>query len=541
MSEPHSFPWWKEGVIYQIYPRSFRDESGDGIGDLKGITERLDYLNNGKPDSLGVDAIWLSPIYPSPQKDFGYDISDYCAIDPTMGTLEDFKALVEESHKRSLRVILDLVFNHTSSEHSWFTESRSSKENPKADWYIWRGDQLGKAPNNWQSVFGGSGWEWDDQRSQHYLHSFDKDQPDLNWHNPEVRQALWDVMNFWLDLGVDGFRLDVFNQYYKDDQFRSNPRKKHPLYFFAGLFYGYIGHHHLYDRDRPEMMDTLKKMRQIIDAKTDGMLIGETLDEGTFEKAHGYYGENQDGLNLVFNFHFLRSPWKAESFKRAVQKWHSAIPSWAWPTYVLGNHDVRRHYSRYGNRDDRAKVAAALLLTLRGTPVLYYGEELGMEEGKIPRSLIQDPPGKRFYPFYKGRDGCRTPMQWDNSEKAGFTTAIPWLPLSQNHRQKNVETQKGDETSLLSFYKKLIWFRKGSQALTRGTLELFSSPKGVLSYKRTWEGESLWVVLNFGDKKVSLAREGEFKRVSLGTHRKEGEEMGEHLLLKPCEVLVVGM
>ncbi|MBW2258408.1 MAG: MBL fold metallo-hydrolase, partial [Deltaproteobacteria bacterium] len=397
-----ALPWWKTGVSYQIYPRSFMDSDGDGIGDLRGILDRLDYLNDGTEQSLGVDALWLSPFYPSPQKDFGYDIANFCAVDPVFGTMDDFRELVDQAHARGMRIIIDWVVNHTSDQHPWFLASRSSRTDEKRDWYLWRDAVDGRPPNNWASTFGGSGWTWDPATTQYYYHSFLDSQPDLNWRNPAVQQAILDAMQFWLDLGVDGFRHDVFNCYFKDADFRSNPRRLNP----AGWVYAYIGQRHLYDRDQPEMREALDAMRAVVDALPDRMMVGETLDDDSrYARAASYCDTPGKGLHLAFNFHLLRSRWGARHFARAIRAWDAALPE-GWPTWVLSNHDYRRQFSRFDrgrHGEARSKLAAILLMTLRGVPFLYYGEEIGMAEGRLRRAEIVDPPGKLFWPFFKGR------------------------------------------------------------------------------------------------------------------------------------------
>lgn len=533
--------WWKTGVIYQIYPRSFRDTNGDGVGDLQGIIDSLDYLNDGTRHSLGVDAIWLSPVYPSPQADFGYDVSDYCNIDPLFGTLDTFQTLVDEAHKRGIRIIMDLVFNHTSDQHPWFKESRSSTDNSRRDWYIWHPGKNRKPPNNWASYFGGPAWRWDQKTSQYYLAMFDPSQPDLNWRNPEVREELYDVIRFWLDRGVDGFRMDVYNQFFKDEQNRSNPFNLNPL----GLIHGFWGQKHIYDRDQPEMFTVLKEMRAIIDSYPERMFLGETSDEGQYLKALEYYGENDDGLHLAFNFDFLSSKWSADHFRQAIIKWETNLPDWAWPTYVLSNHDVDRHFSRYERGTegmDRAMIAAAMLLTLRGTPTLYYGEEIGQSDIYLSRKQILDPPGKRYWPIYKGRDACRAPMQWDQSPRAGFTSGDPWLPVNTDYRLKNVETQTAEPNSLFNFYRHLIWLRHQTEALHSGELELINNwHRKVLAYYRYTAQQRLLILLNFSsrDQAISLDRDSSWS-VIFGTHCENNVTFDDqHFELNGYEVLIL--
>lgn len=497
-SPNNDFLWWRDGVIYQIYPRSFADSNGDGIGDLPGIIAHLDYLNDGSAklttggsaSSLGVDAIWLSPIYPSPMHDFGYDVSNYHDIHPDFGTLEDFDRLVEEAHKRGIRIVVDWVANHSSHQHAWFVESRSSRDNPKRDWYIWRdGKGKGRRPNNWQAAFGGPAWTWDETTGQYYLHLFLPEQPDLNWRNPEVHEAVFDELRFWLDRGVDGFRLDVASAYYKDELLRDNP--------FRLAVRPYDRQQHIHDWNQPETHGVMKELRKLLDQYPQRMAVGEVRED----RAAEFYGSDADELHLAFNFALLRRPWDSRAFHEVIQDWESALPPDAWPCQVLSNHDVTRHYSRFAAgrwSDARAKVAATMLLTLRGTPFLYYGEEIGMSQGRIPRAEIQDPPGKRYWPLYKGRDGCRTPMQWNDQPNAGFTTGEPWLRVSPDYLRVNVASESQDANSVLNFYRQLIWLRKATPALQRGSYEpVIERPVGQMAYLRQTEDQAVLVCLNF--------------------------------------------
>ncbi len=486
MTEPSL--WWREGIIYQIYPRSFSDSNGDGLGDLPGILSRLDYLAD-----LGVDAIWLSPFYPTPDADFGYDVSDHTDVDPRFGSLADFDRLLDEAHARGLRVILDLVLNHTSDRHPWFLESRSSRENPRADWYLWR-----DRPNNWQSVFGGRAWTYVPERDQYYYHMFLPQQPDVNWRNPEVRRAQLDVVRFWLARGVDGFRLDVFNVYFKDEAFRENP-------FRPGLR-AFDRQRHIYDADRPEMIPLLRELRAILDERPGRYAVGETF-LSTPEKIVRYCGP--DRLHAAFHFRFLRSPFAPRAFRKAIEEWERLYAEYGiWPNYVLGNHDVPRMATRYahGEDDARLKVLMALLLTLRGTPFLYYGEEIGMRDIRLRRSEILDPPGRKYWPFYKGRDGCRSPMQWDDSPHAGFTTGTPWLPVHPNYTHRNVSSQQENPASLLNFTRQLIALRKEYAALRRGEFEFLPTPtRQVMLYRRREGDEEILIALNFVARPLRLS------------------------------------
>ncbi|MBN1438348.1 MAG: DUF3459 domain-containing protein [Anaerolineales bacterium] len=532
-----SLPWWKTGVIYQIYPRSFADSDGDGVGDLPGVIARLDHLNDGTPDSLGVDAIWLSPFFPSPGFDFSYDVSDYCAVDPLFGTMANFDRLVEEAHRRGIRIVLDLVLNHTSHLHPWFVESRSSRENPKRDWYLWQdAGRFGGPPNNWESVFGGKAWMWDPHTRQYYFHMFLEQQPDLNWRNPQVRRALMDVFRFWLDRGADGFRLDVFNAYFKDSMLRDNPP--------ALGIRGYDRQRHIYDKDQPELLSVYREIRSILDSRGGAMAVGEVMGGGMEEAVR--YGK--DGLMpLTFNFDFTHQGWNPRGFLRSVERYERALAEGGWPSCVLSNHDVVRHATRYGGRapEARAKVAAVLLLTLRGTPFLYYGEEIGMREGRLRRAEIMDPPGRRYWPIYKGRDGCRTPMPWNASPGAGFSSGKPWLPVNLDSRGVNVEAQRADPDSVLSFYRKLIWLRKKTPALQTGDFRNIGKPSGrALAYLREAKSQTVLVALNFFESACELSFQRPLSagswRLLLSTHPAEAvrQPAGGSIRLRPNEAAV---
>lgn len=534
--------WWRDGIIYQIYPRSFADSNGDGIGDLNGITARLDYL-----EWLGVDAIWLSPVYPSPDVDFGYDVSDYCDIDPKFGTLADFDHLLSEAHRRGIRVVMDLVLNHTSDQHPWFQASRASRDNPYRDWYLWRDPAPGGGPpNNWQSVFGGKGWEFDPTTGQYYFHMFYKQQPDLNWRNSEVRKAILDVFRFWLDRGVDGFRLDVFNVYFKHPDLPNNPP--------ALGVRGFDRQRHCYDCDQPEMIPLLNEIRALLDSYPERYVVGETFLSST-EKAAQYIGP--DRLHAAFNFEFLRVPWKPARFLEIIQRWERALGAEDWPNYVFNNHDITRSATRWagdnrlwkpGEDDARLKVAATLLLTLRGTPYLYYGEEIGMRDIPIrSRREVKDPVGKLYWPFYKGRDGCRSPMQWEAGPNAGFTAANarPWLPLHANAAGRNVAAQSADPGSLLNYYRQLIALRRACPALTEGMfLPLTHGTNYLLAYTRQTAEQMIIVALNFSGRRQRLVLgKGLAKEelcLLLSTHRKQlAHPNGSILTLEPNEAMIV--
>lgn len=521
------FLWWRDGIVYQIYPRSFADSNNSGLGDLPGITGKLDYLAD-----LGVDALWLSPIYPSPDKDFSYDVSNYVDIDSRFGSLADFDLLLSEAHKRDIRIVLDLVLNHTSDQHVWFIESRSSRNNPKADWYLWQ-DEI---PNDWQSIFGGGAWAYAPERDQYYYHMFVPEQPDVNWRNPDVRKAMLDVVRFWLDRGADGFRLDVFNLYFKDTQLRENPRK-----FGIRAF---DRQHHIYDCDQPEMIPLLQELRGVLDSYSDRYTIGETFIS-TREKIVKYAGE--DKLHAAFNFEFTHSKFDPAKYAKYILDWETLYAEHGiWPNYVLGNHDVKRMATRHvkGEGDTRLKVLISMLLTLRGTPYLYYGEEIGMRDISLKPSEIMDPPGKKFWPLYKGRDGCRSPMQWDDATYAGFSSTKPWLPVHPNSQTRNVKAQVSDPDSMLNFTRKLIKLRREYPALVRGDFTLLTEkPKDTLAYLRHTPEQTILVALNFKNRSTSVDNtpDGNWK-VLLTTNQKVQPTVAlstEPLQLAPHEALIL--
>jgi alpha-glucosidase len=523
-SGPAPRPWWQSAVFYQIYPWSFQDSNQDGIGDLRGIQSRLEYLRGGT-SSLGVDAIWLSPIYPSPMHDFGYDVSDYVNIDPRFGTLKDFDELLEDAHRRGLRVIMDLVLNHTSHQHEWFIESRSSRSSPKRHWYCWAdGKSFGRRPSNWNARFGGSSWSWDPETRQFYLHSFLKEQPDLNWQHPSVRAALWDVVRFWLDRGVDGFRLDAINWLGKDMNWPNNP--------FRLGFRGYTRQHHLYDRDQPLAHKIMQELRQIVSAYPDVVLIGEAAADTPGGPA-SFYGQGDDELHLVFDFRLMKSPWRADSFRQFLSRHVPSIPKGGWPTIVFSNHDQPRHIDRYGVGGDaeaRARTAAFLLLTMPGTPFLYYGEEVGMRNGKLRYRDLRDPYTKRFWPFRPGRDPARTPMQWDGSIHAGFTTSQPWLPVPPDYAQLNVAREAADPGSLWSLYRQMLELRRMSPALNRGAYRVIEgTPRDCLLYEREADAEAgpverMLVAVNFSQRPCEFALPGSSRGLVLATTNPDAAE-----------------
>jgi len=523
--------WWKHGVIYQIYPRSFMDSNGDGIGDLDGIRQRLDHLS-----FLGVDGIWISPCFPSPMKDFGYDVSDYCDIDPMFGDLASFDRLLAEAHARDIKVILDWVPNHTSDQHAWFLESRRSVKDPKRDWYVWRDPKLdGSPPNNWQAIFGGSAWEWDTETGQYYLHSFLTEQPDLNWRNPDVEAAMHDVLHFWLKRGVDGFRIDVIHKIAKDPELRDNPLHENGLP-------GYLGQIHVNDEDHPDVHGMLRSIRRVFDRYPERMTVGEVALSHPDPAVTASYLGKGDELDLAFNFSFMLGPWTAADYRREIDQFLGLIPAGCWPDWVLSNHDFARHASRHDHPElgeKRARVAAALMLTLRGTPFLYYGEEIGMRDGVIPEDRMQDPLAWTIHPKLS-RDPERTPMQWAGGAGAGFSDGEPWLPIADGHDQRNVETQRWDPGSMLHLYRDLIALRRATPALEGGSFDWVDSDTDVLAWKRRAPGSRALVALNLGEAPAS-ARLPE-ARVTGGLHTAHGSPLPARsgtVELQPCEGLVL--
>ncbi len=525
--------WWQWGIVYQIYPRSFQDSDSDGIGDLNGITSRLDYLV-----WLGVTAIWISPIYPSPMADFGYDVSDYAGVHPMFGTLADFDQLVRAAHERGLRVILDFVPNHTSEEHRWFLESKSSRDNPKRNWYVWRDAKPdGGPPNNWVSHFGGIAWEWDEGTGQYYLHSFLKEQPDLNWRNPAVVDAMMDVLRFWLARGVDGFRVDVMWETIKDAELRDNP--PNPA-FKPGVTNPYFEVLPLYNHDRPEIHGIVREMRRVLEEfEGDRVLIGEIYLP--VDRLVAYYGpEEMPGAHLPFNFQLVLLPWDARRIETAVASYEAALPKHGWPNWVLGNHDRPRIASKAG--PEQAGNAAILLLTLRGTPTVYYGDEIGMEDVPIPPYMVQDPAEKNVPGLGLGRDPERTPMQWDTSPNAGFTASTPWLPLGEDWRERNVAVESADPNSVLSLYRRLIALRQSEPALMVGSYVAVPADAEMLAYIREGDGKRFLIVLNLGAEAADFRVPesiGGGRIVICTAAEREGAEVSEVIEMRGHEGLVV--
>ena len=491
--------WWRGGVIYQVYPRSFQDTTGDGTGDLPGVTARLPHIA-----SLGVDAIWLSPFFTSPMHDMGYDVADYCDVDPMFGTLADFDRLLAEAHRLGLKVIIDQVISHTADRHPWFVESRASRTNPKADWYVWADPKPdGTAPNNWLSIFGGPGWEWDGVRRQYYMHNFLTSQPDLNFHNPEVQDALLETVKFWLDRGVDGFRLDTVNFYFHDRLLRDNP----PLIpdpeatsHDAPDSNPYGMQNHLYDKSQPENLGFLKRFRALLDQYDDRATVGEVGDGARSLQTVAAYTEGGDKLHMCYTFDLLGPDFTAKHIRRCVFSFQAAVTD-GWVCWAFSNHDVMRHVSRFiadpSERARVAKLAVTVLASLRGTICLYQGEELGLPEADLAFEDLRDPYGIRFWPSFKGRDGCRTPMVWEEAKPAaGFTTGKPWLPVPAEHAALSVDTQEGDADSVLAHYRATLAFRRAHPAMIDGDLVFANTNLDLLVFTRNTGTETLLFIFN---------------------------------------------
>jgi alpha-glucosidase len=531
-------PWWQSAVVYQIYPRSFQDSNGDGIGDLAGISQRIDYL-----EWLGIDAVWISPFFPSPMADFGYDISDYVGIDPMFGTLADFDRLVAALHARNIRVILDFVPNHTSDQHPWFQESRRSRDSPKRDWYIWRDPKPdGGPPNNWISMATGrNAWEFDPATGQYYLHSFLVSQPDLDWRNPAVRQAMHDALRFWLARGVDGFRVDMLWYLAKDPEFRDNPinpdfRESDPP--FKRLI-------QRYNADQPAILEIVTELRRVLDEYPgDRLLVGEL--SLPLPRLMSYYGPNLSAVHLPFNFALLwaawtRAGWTVANLSRLIGEYEAALPTGAWPNWVVGNHDQPRIATRIGAA--QARVAMVLLLTLRGTPTLYYADELGHESIDIPPDRVRDPFGINMPGGTQGRDPVRTPIPWDGSANGGFTTGEPWLPLAPNAAAISVKAQKADPGSMLSLTHALLALRRREPALTLGDWALLPADGETLAYTRRWQDRCFVIVLDLESRARTVRLgAGVAGRIEISTHPgRAGEAVTGSVALGADEAVVIAL
>lgn len=494
--------WWRGAVIYQIYPRSYQDSNGDGIGDLGGIVQRLPYIAE-----LGVDAIWISPFFTSPMKDFGYDVSDYRDVDPMFGTLADFDDVIATAHKLGMRVMIDLVLSHTSDQHEWFKESRKSRDNVKSDWYVWADAKPdGTPPNNWLSIFGGSAWQWDPRREQYYMHNFLTSQPDLNFHTPAVQQELLDVAQFWLERGVDGFRLDTINFYIHDKELRNNPalppEKRNVT--IAPAVNPYNHQEHLYDKNQPENLDFLRALRAVMEPY-GAAAVGEVGDAQLGLEILGQYTAGDDLMHMCYAFEFLANdaPTAADVVK--VQGKVDEVASDGWPCWAFSNHDVPRHATRWELDTPALKLITTLMMTWRGTACIYQGEELGLRQADVAFEDLQDPYGIEFWPEYKGRDGCRTPMVWENSnQNGGFTTGTPWLPVSPDHLRKAPAEQDGSENGLLDHYKATIALRHAHAAFATGSHAGMRQDGDVLSFTRTHEADTYFCAFNMSDDVASV-------------------------------------
>ena len=537
--------WWRRAVFYEIYPRSFQDSNGDGVGDLNGITSRLDHLAR-----LGVDAVWITPFYPSPQVDFGYDVSDYENIDPQFGTLADFDRLVREAHARKIKVVIDFVLNHTSDKHPFFVESRSSRANPKRDWYIWHDPKDGGLPNNWSSSFGPVAWTLDPKTGQYYYHYFYSQQPELNWRNPEVERRMFETVRFWLRRGADGFRLDAVNYLFEDTRLRDNPVLAE---LRPGTTTGERLQEKKYNRDLPEVQDVMVRLRAYNDrVNPESVLIGEAYVP-KWEELMRYYGLADNGVHLPFNFFLVmdkaRTTLDASVFRDVIAQSERALAG-RWTTYVLSNLDMPRHYDRYGDgrhNDEIAKLMATMLLTLRGSPFLYYGEEIGMTTTE-PKTIdeVQDPVGRRYWPANKGRDGERTPMQWDSTPLSGFTTGRPWLKIPPSAAERNVAAQDADANSILNFYRKLIRLRRQSPALLDGEYRAVGNDPHVYAYLRRTPSQTMLVALNmsaegrsFGVDKNALDGASGLRVALSNLPAGKNQLVGDELRLAPFEAVIL--
>ncbi|THV16944.1 beta-galactosidase BglA [Rhizobium rhizophilum] len=501
--------WWRGAVIYQIYPRSYQDSNGDGIGDLKGITARLAHIAE-----LGADAIWISPFFTSPMKDFGYDVSNYVDVDPMFGSLTDFDGLIAEAHRLGIRVMIDLVMSHSSDQHPWFVESRSSRVNEKADWYVWADSKPdGTPPNNWLSIFGGSAWQWDPTRMQYYMHNFLTSQPDMNLHNQEVQDALLAATRFWLDRGVDGFRLDTINFYFHDKELRDNPAlaPERRNASTAPAVNPYNFQEHIYDKNRPENIAFLKRFRALLDEYPAIAAVGEVGDSQRGLEIVGEYTSGNDKMQMCYAFEFLAPEPLTPEIVRNTQNAFAAAAPEGWACWAFSNHDVVRHVTRWGanvlDREAYAKMTSALLLTQRGSVCIYQGEELGLTEADIAFEDLQDPYGIQFWPEFKGRDGCRTPMVWDDHAlQAGFSTAAKtWLPIPVEHTLRAVNTQFGKPESVLEYYRRFLAFRRQHPAFAKGDITFHEAGDDQLAYTRAFGNEKLLCIFNMRADESAIA------------------------------------
>jgi alpha-glucosidase len=521
--------WWREAIIYQVYPRSFLDTNGDGVGDLRGITAKLEYIA-----SLGVDIVWISPFFTSPMKDFGYDVADYCNVDPLFGTLADFDTLVSEAHRLGLKIMIDQVLSHTADNHPWFVESRQSRDNPKSDWYVWADPKAdGTPPNNWLAVFGGSGWQWDVRRRQYYLHNFLVSQPQMNFHQPAVQQAHLDNVRFWLQRGVDGFRMDACNFHFHDLQLRDNPpaEKRDSTTVSDSNPYGMQAH--IYDKTRPENLAFLVKLRKLFD-EYGAVSIGEVGADDSLAVMAEYTADG-DKLHMAYSFNLLTPEFSAPYIRHQVEQFESRVKG-GWASWSVGNHDSVRVATRWSKgkpRPELPKLVLAIQLALKGTPCLYQGDELALTEAEIPYELLQDPYGITFWPEFKGRDGCRTPMPWDAAlAHAGFTSGKPWLPVPLEHVALAVSRQQADEHSVLNFARKLIAWRKNIPQLIHGEISFFDAPEPVLAFRREVPGmDVVFAAFNLGDQPISFNWPDAAGSHDLAGHGLPGAIQGQAVML----------
>lgn len=521
------YVWWKHGIFYHIYPRSFFDSNSDGIGDLQGIIEQLPYLTR-----LGVNAIWLSPVYPSGGADGGYDVVDYCAIDPVYGSMDDFDDLLNKCHSRGIKVVMDMVLNHTSNQHPWFIESASGKENAKRDWYLWKPAGKNKKPvNNWRSAFGGSAWQYHKQTDSFYLHSFYPEQPDLNWRNPDVLEEFMKVMRFWLDKGVDGFRFDVINMIVKDKKFRSNPFVFHLPFLQRPK----------YSRNRPRTFKIIKQIRELTDSYPgDRVCIGEiyVMPPGSPKTVSEYTHSKKKRLHLAFDFALFFKRFSARNYYRYIRKWHQRMKHTEWACHVFSNHDLGRSFNRFPltfNKEEKARLTAVFMMTIPGTPFIYYGEEIGMRNVRIARKEIKDRLGKRLWPLYSGRDNCRTPMQWSAMPYAGFSRKKPWLPVDSGYKKINVNHQENQSDSLLNLYRELIRLRHRYSALQKGIWKSYRKGRdGVLAYFRYNESEKLMIILNYNkvSRTISLPDNNSFQVLLSDTQSAVGKTLSSEVYVE---------
>ena len=527
--------WYKGAVIYQVYPRSFQDSNNDGIGDLRGIINRIDYIK-----SLGVDAIWISPFFKSPMKDFGYDISDYRDIDPLFGNLNDFDELIEQAHDRDIKIIIDQVLSHTSDQHQWFLDSRENQSNDKADWYVWADSKEdGTAPNNWLSIFGGGAWQWEPRRGQYYLHNFLTEQPDLNFHNPDVRKAVLDNVEFWLKKGVDGFRLDAINFCYHDAQLRDNPAKPKEKRQGRGFSEDnpYAFQYHYYNNTQPENIEFMQDIRALLNKYPGTVSLGEISSEDSLATM-AEYTQGGDKLHMGYSFELLTNDYSSEYIRTTVQTLEKGMTE-GWPCWAFSNHDVERVASRWSQNGEvnsqQCKMLTALLASLRGSVCMYQGEELGLGEANVAFEDLQDPYGITFWPNFKGRDGCRTPMPWDNADLqyAGFSDTKPWLPVDEQHKQQSVKQQTHDHDSILNAYREFMAWRKTKTVLLEGDIEFINTHEPVLAFYRTFKNEKMLCVFNLSNAEASLSLPTEVLTEFSELSHHKGHVTNDELLLAP--------